>query len=187
MSNALSLGLGASALWIAILLWSDRQPHRRLWPPLRGTWITALWAWGLTVLIYVGLIRACTADWNPLDLPVWLRWGLGAGLSTVGSVIQTQGMIALGLRGTSGWSKTLVTTGVQARWRHPQYLGQIMTLVGIALFAGTIWGWLVVAAGSAALVYAARVEDRFLAQRYPEHAAYAARVGWVPFRKNARP
>lgn len=186
MSIALTLGLGASFIWIAVLYWSDRQPTRRLWPPHQGHWFTALWAWGLTIAIYVGLIRTATSDWNALGLPAWLRWGLGGGISTLGSIIQTQGIAAIGLRGTSGWTERLVASGVHARWRHPQYLGQIATLIGIALFAGTISGWLVVVTGSFALIYAARVEDRFLAERYPAFSDYSARVGWTPFTIGSR-
>lgn len=181
MISAISLGTGASLLWLAILAWSDARPDARLWPPKHGNWVTGAWAWGLTILIYVGLIRACTADWNPLELPTWLRWGLGGGLSTWGSIVQSRGIAAIGLKGTSGWTERLVTTGVHDRWRHPQYAGQIATLVGIAIFAGTVLGWIVVAAGSLALVYAARVEDRFLATRFPEFADYAARVGPTPW------
>ena len=182
MTQALIIGIGASALWLAILVWSDARPDRRLWPPARGSWLTAIWAWGLTILIYIGLIRTCTAEWNPLNLPTWLRWGLGGGLSTWGSIVQTRGIAAIGLKGTSGWSDQLVTSGVHARWRHPQYVGQIATLVGIAIFAGTVVGWVVVATGTAALIYAAWVEDRFLGTQFPEHADYAARVGILPKR-----
>jgi len=180
MSSGLTLGIGASLIWVAILFWSDRYPERRLWPPHRGGWVTAIWAWGLTALIYVGLIRVCAADWNVLELPTWIRWILGGGLSTWGSVIQTQGIAALGLKGTSGWNVGLVTRGAYARRRHPQYLGQIATLIGIALFAGSVLGWVVVVVGTGALLYAAVVEDRFWARRDPEFSNYAKRVGLAP-------
>jgi hypothetical protein len=163
VTGALALGLGASALWIAILLWSDARPGLRLWPPRQGSWFTAVWAWGLTILIYVGLIRAGTAEWNAVGLPAALRWGAGGALSVSGSVLQGRGLGDLGLKGTSGWRVAPVRTGVYARFDHPQYLGQIAALAGIALISGTLWGWLIVVAACAALLYAGRVETRFLA------------------------
>ncbi len=172
----LAIGLLAAAAWIALLKWSDANPEKRLWPPRHGSWGTAAWAWGLTILIYVGLIRVAAIDFNVLGLPAWLRWGVGGGISLVGSAVQTWGASNLGLKGTSGWPVGLVTNGAYARLRHPQYLGQIATLIGIAIFAGSLLAWPVALAGSAALVYAARVEGRHLAATQPGHAAYAARV-----------
>ncbi|MBD3678078.1 MAG: hypothetical protein HUJ27_06695 [Rhodobacteraceae bacterium] len=176
MSGPLALGLGAALMWILILLWSDARPAQRFWPPNRGNVFTAAWAWVLTILIYVGLIRTASADWNALDLPMGLRWGLGGTFSVVGSVIQSWGTLALGLKGTSGWHVGLVHQGPYARMRHPQYAGQIGMLMGVALISGTDIGWMIVALATVALVMAARVEDRFLAALHPEHDPYREKV-----------
>lgn len=174
------VSLGASAAWLAILALSDRT-GARIWPPQRGNWATGLWAWLLTIAIYVGLIRTATADWNALDLPAWLRWGLGGvGLTVASTWVQGRGIADLGLKGTSGWDAGLVTTGAYARRRHPQYAGQVLSLWGLALLGGNAWAGVAALAGSVALVYAGRVEDRFLAARHAGHAGYAREVrAWL--------
>ncbi|WOI57238.1 methyltransferase family protein [Palleronia sp. LCG004] len=172
----LGISLGASSLWLVILFVSDRL-ILQLWPPRRGNYATGIAAWLLTIAIYVGLIRTATADWNALDLPAWLRWGVGGlALSVAATWVQGRGILDLGIRGTSGWDVGLVTTGAYARRRHPQYAGQILSLLGLALLGGSLPAGLAAVAGSAALVYAARVEDRFLARRQPGHEAYRTRV-----------
>ncbi len=176
MSASLWLGLGAALLWILVLAVSSVRPERRLWPPRNGNLLTALSAWILTILIYVGLFRTVSADWNAGGLPATLRWGIGGPVSLLGSICHSWGTFDLGLKGTSGWPVGLRTTGAYGIRRHPQYLGQILMLAGIALIAGTQAGWWIVLAGSTALVYAARVEDAHLSAREPGFASYAGRV-----------
>lgn len=171
----LAVSLSASAAWGVILFVSDRGVAQ-IWPPARGNWPTAIWAWGLTTAIYVGLINAAAADWNSLGWPAWLRWGAGgAGLTALSFWVQGRGIVDLGLAGTSGWDVGLVTRGAYARRRHPQYAGQIVSLVGLGLLGGSPAGLASAAAGCAALAYASVVEDRHLARRHGAgHARYRA-------------
>ncbi len=172
MSLGLILGLGASALWMGILAVSNRHPGHGPWPPRQGTLVTAIWAWGLTTLIYVGLIRTWV---GPPLLPEAIRFGLGLPLAVLGSLLHGWSTAALGLKGTSGWDIGLVTGGPYRLCRHPQYLGQIVSLWGLALLIATGPGLCISLAATLALLYAARVEDHVLAARFPNRfAAFAA-------------
>ncbi len=177
MTGWLVLSLGASFAWLVILTVSDRG-LARIWPPRKGNLATAIWAWALTTAIYVGLINAATADWNSLGWNPWVRWGFGGVVLTLASLwVQGRGITDLGLAGTSGWDVGLVTTGGYARRRHPQYAGQIVSLVGLAILGGSPAGIFAAAIGCATLLYAAIVEDRDLARRFgARHAAYRDRV-----------
>ena len=74
------------------------------------------------------------------------------------------------------------TAMVQAgpfRWgRNPIYLGFVLFLAGVALYWGTLWGWLAVGAVFLWLDFAVvRREEAYLATRFgAEYAAYQARV-----------
>ncbi len=179
MSIWLALSLLASATWVVVLALSDRG-LARIWPPRRGTWPTAIWAWVLTTAIYVGLINAASAQWNSLGWPGWLRWGIGgAALTLLSFWVQGRGIVDLGLAGTSGWDVGLVTDGAYARRRHPQYAGQAVSLVGLAILGGAPEGLIAAGAGCVALLYAALVEDRDLARRYgAAHARYRRQVAF---------
>jgi protein-S-isoprenylcysteine O-methyltransferase Ste14 len=170
--GGLALGLGAVFLWLAALTWSRLHPARRLWPPIRGNIGTASWAWCLTLLIYVGMFQTEGA----LDLPPALRWGLGGALSIMGSLLHSWGTIRLGLAGTSGWPVDLATGGPYSYQRHPQYLGQILMVSGLALLLATPSGLVIGLAGAATLVYAARVEEGHLLAQSAAYARYRERI-----------
>jgi protein-S-isoprenylcysteine O-methyltransferase Ste14 len=173
---ALLLGLGASALWLVILRLSDRAPGRGPWPPRRGNLFTAIWAWTLTTCLYLGLVQT----WGqPSVLPGLLRNGIGLPLAIAGSVLHTWATATLGLKGTSGWDVGVTTGGPYALCRHPQYLGQIASLAGIALWIGSTQSLVLGLAASGVLLYGSAVEDRALADRH--RAAFAAYRARTPF------
>jgi len=177
MSAGLVLGLGATALWALILVRADRQPGRGPWPPKRGTLVSAAWAWGLTTLIYVGLVQT----WGqPPALPAALRFGAGLPLIVAGGLLHGWATAALGLKGTSGWDMGVVTHGPYALCRHPQYLGQIGSIAGVALLIGSGESLVIGLAASVMLVYGSGVEDRAVAARHPDaHAAHSARTPFL--------
>ena len=165
MLSGLWIGLGACAAWAAILLHASRRPAARLWPPRRPTVLTVVWSWGLTIAIYVGLVRLGSAEGNVLDLPQALRWGLGGALTVGGSLLQSWGTATLGLKATSGWPAPRATRGPYRVMSHPQYAGQAASFAGIALISGGALVWIVALAGALALAFAARVEHVHLPPR----------------------
>lgn len=179
MIAALFLGLGACAAWGLILFVSDRDPSTGPWPPVRGNLWTAFWAWGLTILIYMGLFQAWGIDWNAFGWPAWLRWGGGGLLGLASAWLHLQGTADLGLKGTSGWNVGVVRRRSYALCRHPQYLGQALGFPGLALIAANGTSAVMALAAVATLVYAARVEDRAMAARHADHAAYRRSVPFL--------
>ena len=176
MSGGLILGLTATLIWAAILFWSDRDPGNGPWPPRRGCLFTAAWAWGLTTLIYVGLVQT----WGqPPILPALVQYGLGLPLAVAGSLLHTWATAALGLKGTSGWDVGIATRGPYALCRHPQYLGQIVSIAGLALIIGSGEALALGLAASLMLGYGSGVEDRAIAVRHPD--AFAAHSAKTPF------
>lgn len=178
----LALVFGASALWGAIALHALGAPQAAAWPPKHGTWPTALWAWGLTVLIYVGAYALGLAAWNPYGLPGWLTWGLGGALTLGGNLLHLKGMIDLGLAGTSGWDVGVSSKGSYGRLRHPQYLGQAIVFAGWAVLAANVPAALAALAAIAALGLVGQAEAKVLRVRHPaRYDAYAAVTpGWWP-------
>lgn len=170
------LGFGASALWLVILALSDRAPGHGPWPPRRGNIITALWAWGLTIGLYAGLVQT----WGQAPvIPDALRYAIGLPLAVAGSVLHSWATATLGLKATSGWEGGVNTTGPYALCRHPQYLGQIASFLGLALWIGAPSALILGLVASAVLLYGSAVEDRALASRHP--AAMAAYRTKTPF------
>jgi len=148
------------------------------------------WVWGQVVLIvlvavlppllprYVNLGNADFAL-KRVD-PTWIR-ALGGLLAGVGLAIGAWGVRSLGASLTPETEPLpgapLVMTGAYAHWRHPIYTGLVALLAGYTL-AWSNWTMALVV-GLVARQYfdaKARVEERWLIERYPEYPRYAVRV-----------
>lgn len=74
-------------------------------------------------------------------------------------------------------NEQLTTSGPYAYTRNPLYLGSVVLATGFCVAARSWW-----IAGAALLIFLAiylpviRSEEEFLKERFPEYAAYAARV-----------
>lgn len=115
----------------------------------------------------------------------WLK-GAGVLLALAGAVVVAKAGRALG-SGFTPFPKPaedgqLVDSGPFAVVRHPVYSGGLLFVAGISV---ALSPWALVATGALALVWAlkARVEERFLRDRYPAYADYCTRTRFrlVPF------
>ena len=115
----------------------------------------------------------------------WLK-GAGALIAIGGGVVIASAARALG-SGLTPFPRPaeageLVEHGPYGVVRHPIYSGGILFLAGISLALS--W-WALVGTAVLAVVWAlkARVEERFLEERYPGYADYRRRVRYrlVPF------
>ena len=125
-----------------------------------------------------------------LAMPAWVVAG-AAGISSgvlAGGALMLAGLVLEAVadsqkQAAKAESPTrFVTTGLFARLRHPNYLGEIIFQVGllVAAIAGGISGW-AIAAGMAGplyivilMYYAASDQDRQQSERYGQDPAYRA-------------
>jgi protein-S-isoprenylcysteine O-methyltransferase Ste14 len=148
------------------------------------------WVWGQVALIaLVGIaaplmprclsLGAVDPAINRVD-PEWVRW-LGAPLIGAGLGIAIWGARSLGRSLTPGTEPLpgapLVTSGAYGQVRHPIYAGIVLALAGYTL----VWSnWtLALIVGLVAWGYfsgKAKVEERWLVERYPQYQAYLQQV-----------
>lgn len=126
LTAALTLAL------IAVTAWSIARPHQRLWPPPQQHPAQFAALWGLTALISAGLLTVGVIDWNPHHLPAALRWPIGGGLLALGHAVAWTAAFQTGLLAVAGKHGPLHTTGLYARTRNPQYLGDLAMVAGWA-------------------------------------------------------
>jgi protein-S-isoprenylcysteine O-methyltransferase Ste14 len=145
----------------AVAAMAQGNPVERYW----GDETYHLWAYGCMVLSFAGLA---------------IRWATVAFVPAGSSGRNTRSQRATALN----------TTGLYSITRNPLYLGNFVTVLGIALSIG-IW-WFVVLVCLSYWLYIERIiatEEAFLAEKYgAEYAAWAARTpvflpafrNWVP-------
>ncbi|ALI54369.1 methyltransferase family protein [Celeribacter marinus] len=164
-----ALGLIGALGWIAVLTHAVRHPAARLWPPRQPSILTVIWSWGLTIVIYISLVRLGSSVGNTLDLSAFVRWGIGGTLAISGSLFHSWATSTLGLKATSGWPAARCTRGPYAFCAHPQYIGQGLSFAGLTLIAGAPHALIIAALGCLALAFAARVEATHLNAHHPTH------------------
>ena len=110
----------------------------------------------------------------------------GASLVAIGVIVVAWARLELGRSFTvlprPREGGELVTRGPFRVVRHPVYLGAMLLFVGLSL----LYSWpSLILSGALALLWAAkaRVEERYLAERFPEYEEYRRRVRrrLVPF------
>lgn len=175
-SAALSL-LGAIGL-LAVLCWSTALPERRIWPPPAGKADGRFWlVWGLVGLLMVGGVTAGILDFGSLGLDGRAWRVAGIVLLVLGNGLAWWGVAILGDRATTGLAGDLVTEGPYRFTRNPQYLGDVLILVGFATVADSwlaLWPSLVATASAIAAPFA---EEPWLIARFGRaYVAYQRRV-----------
>jgi protein-S-isoprenylcysteine O-methyltransferase Ste14 len=144
--------------------------------PLRvGIFVVAL------VLVRANMLRGRGAA---VDDP-WLE-AVGLVLSLAGLALAVWARVYIGRNWGTPMSEKddpeLITPGPYRWVRHPIYSGIILAMLGTAL-AVTVYWFVLAALLGGYFVYAASVEERIMARRFPDaYAAYKARTTMlVPF------
>jgi len=160
--------VGWAAFWLYWLVaaFSMKRGHV---PWSRGLRIRALLIVAVIVLVRVGALRGHATTSEP-----W-RAALGLCLFALGLGFAIWARLHIGRNwGTPMTQKDdpeLVTSGPYRLVRHPIYSGILVAGVGTAI--GLSWLWLIVVALAGIYFgYSATVEERYMAQRFPD--AYPA-------------
>lgn len=150
---------------------------RRRWPPTAISRGQAAEIWGMSVLAFGCAYLAPSLGTASSPLPEALRhWGGGA-LLGIGNLIAGLAVVDLGLAQTTGAMGPLCRHRCYGWSRHPQYLGHGLSLLGWALWCGTLLALPLVLGVIAAMALAICAEDRWLAAQHGEaFARYRARV-----------
>ncbi len=106
-----------------------------------------------------------------LARPSWRSIALGAAVTSIGVILRALAS------GHVKKNEELATTGPYAYTRNPLYLGSIIIAVGFAAAAQSVWVIILILAMFAAIyVPVIGDEEAYLRSKFPDYAAYAARV-----------
>jgi protein-S-isoprenylcysteine O-methyltransferase Ste14 len=184
---AFAVTLAAETLLGALLIVSWLDPSRRVWPPPgRASWQFRM-VWILTDVAAVGILVVGILDWNSFAMDHWLRLPIAGGLALAGLGLALWGVRTLGMHRSLGLRKALVEAGPYPFTRNPQYVGDIVLLLGWAIACNSLRTWIVAALAAAWFALTPFTEEPWLREQYG--AAYDAYRRRVPrfLGRRARP
>jgi len=171
------VGLSFAFTALAIMLWSIARPRRRIWPPKNYGTMIKICVWVPTLSIFGAIIGLGVLGWNEADLPGWVRFGIGVPLIAIGHISVWREVAAFGIDQTGGATGTLRTTGLYRYSRNPQYVADIVMIIGWLLLSASYVAIPLGIVGILVLATAPLAEEPWLSERYgDEYDAYAARV-----------
>ena len=161
------------AVDVAVLLimltgtvWSVAIPGRRIWPP--PYWLS--WQHSLTWVCFFLVVGVNTAllflDWNSWIFKSDLRFIIGIPVALLGGLLAVWGVVALGVMNSSGLKDGFVSSGPYRFTRNPQYLGDIITLIGVGVIANSLLLWIAHTLLILVFVIAPLTEEPWLEDQY---------------------
>jgi protein-S-isoprenylcysteine O-methyltransferase Ste14 len=163
-----AITLGGELVLGAVLVWSIARPEARIWPPPgRRSWQYRL-VWGLIDVATVGIVIVGVLDWNTFVLDHWIRLPVGAVLALGGGAFALWGIRHLSWHASLGLEAELVRSGPYRWTRNPQYVGDIVMLVGWAILFNSLEAAILCTLGIAWFALVPWAEEPWLREQYGE-------------------
>ncbi|MFW9897101.1 MAG: methyltransferase family protein [Candidatus Thorarchaeota archaeon] len=120
---------------IYIILKSKRKI--RVFPPQNKHSLQFWIYWILVTISYGNIFLLCILDWDSFIFQLWLRLPFGVFLIIIGLIIMLWGAWSLNISSSMGLQKTLIVRGLYKYSRNPQYIGNILLLIGIIIVSNS--------------------------------------------------
>jgi protein-S-isoprenylcysteine O-methyltransferase Ste14 len=169
--------LALQAVLAASLVLTLVRPHTRVWPPPSAHSWQFYFTWVGTWLHLSGTFFLGVFAWGSLEIPDWLRFGIGGPLLAIGMGSVFWGFHALSAHASLGLGGRLIREGPYRYSRNPQYASSFCILAGWALLSASGPAFLACLGGSIWYFLAPFVEEPWLrAQFGTEYDAYTSAV-----------
>ena len=121
-----------------LVVWSVFFSSKRIWPPpSKQSWqYKAYWS-----LFYVAVILdifLVIQEFNIWIIPNEIRYFIAIPLILIGTFIVSYGIYILGIKNTYGLKNGFITKSPYKYTRNPQYLGDIILILGLILFLNSL-------------------------------------------------
>ncbi len=162
------VGLISAVATLGAIIWSMAQPSSRVWPPVRYSHVTPFIVWGATILLVACIVGLGLIGWGQWEIPGAIRFGIGSALILLGNVGVWYEVAQFGIKQTGGAKGSLKTTGLYRYSRNPQYVCDIVLLLGWALLSASVVALPVILATIVILLIAPLSEEIWMEEHYGE-------------------
>lgn len=175
------LFLGSIVLEILYLLFfilTIQRQDFRFWPPPSARSWQFFSAWIAASLVMVGFLFTGLLDFNSGFLDSRVRLWFGLALHIIGTVLGAWAYRSFGLQATIGLGETLITSGPYRYSRNPQYIADMLHILGFMLLTNSWRVWIIGALGIILNLMAPLTEEPWLEEKFGAH--YLDYKGRVP-------
>jgi protein-S-isoprenylcysteine O-methyltransferase Ste14 len=164
-------------LYITLFILTIKRPGFRFWPPPSPRSWQFFSAWILASLVLVGFFFTGLLDFNSAFLYSWARYPVGLLLLGLGSLLGSWSFWTFGLQATLGLGTRLITKGPYRHSRNPQYLADILQIIGYMVLTNSWRTWLIGVLGIVLNILAPFTEEPWLEERFgSSYLEYKQRV-----------
>ncbi len=136
---------------------------------IRATKLTFVIVFINMFLLWGSWFWLCTDDPGGIILPGIVRY---AGLVLVMAAIAVFITALLTIRALESYEGDLITHGIYSKIRHPMYLAFILWLVGMPLYSGGYWVYVLAVVFITNVLFWRHLEERELLNRFPGYLEY---------------
>ncbi|WP_299649956.1 isoprenylcysteine carboxylmethyltransferase family protein [uncultured Tateyamaria sp.] len=173
-----TMGIAIAFGTLAAIVWSIAYPERRLWPPKEYTALTPILVWVPTFTLFGTMIAVGVMEWGSWSIPAAIRYSLGGTLIVLGNLGVWSEVLKFGVDQTGGAPGNLRTSGLYRYSRNPQYVSDMMIVLGWTLMSASPNALLIASASIVVLAAAPFAEEPWLVDQYgEEYQTYRLTVG----------
>ncbi len=121
------------------------------------------------ILLWTSWFLLCSAGINAIYLPQIIRY-FGIMMVIAGIIIFLTALFTI--RTLETYEGTLISSGIYSRIRHPMYLGFLLWLIGLPLFYGGTYSFILCVPFGINVLFWRYLEDIELGNRFPGYISY---------------
>jgi protein-S-isoprenylcysteine O-methyltransferase Ste14 len=120
-------------------------------------------------LLWVSWALLCFNDMHRIELADIIRYG---GISLVGLGLVMFLMALFTIKTFESYEGDLITKGIYSRIRHPMYFGFILWLIGLPVYFGALYAFILAIVFIANILFWRHLEEKELVERFSSYLGY---------------
>ena len=168
MLNVIVIMVLCSLVLLNVLIIITVASKVSFWPPVQSKFKLVI-NWVPTVIFMGGIAVIGLLDWNSYKFDYLILKLLGSGLIVVGLYIAIKGLFTFKIMKTLGVSQDgLQNSGIYSLTRNPQYVGDIIWLIGYLLLTNSFFLCFLIPLAIGWFLLAPRAEEPMLLKLYQQ-------------------
>jgi protein-S-isoprenylcysteine O-methyltransferase Ste14 len=155
-------------LYLLLFILTIKRQDFRFWPPPSAHSWQFFSAWMAASLVVVGFFFIGLLDFNSGFLAAWIRFPAGLVLHIIGTVLGFWALITFDLQATIGLGNKLITWGPYRYSRNPQYIADILHILGFMVLTNSWRAWIIGTLGLVLNLIAPLTEESWLEEKFGE-------------------